>query len=621
MCGIFGIINRDGSPVDRDGAIRALDILSHRGPDGRGYYHEGNVFLGHARLSIIDVEGGTQPIYNEDHSILVIANGEIYNHREIRSWLEEKGHRFATRSDSEVLVHLYEEEGTDFVGRLNGMFAFAIHDTRDGTVFLARDRVGIKPLYYSENGPRFIFSSEMKAIAGSGLVPVSINDGVVYQFLTLHYSIPPQTLFEGIVSLMPGHHLKAGRDGIELTQYWDIRPNEGGEVLSDEEAFERTESLLSDSVEKRLMSDVPLGLFLSGGIDSSLIAALMHRIVGPGIKTFSIGFREKDYSELPYSKRVSEMISSEHTEIIMTPAEIMENIESVIWYRETPISEMADIPVFLLSRAASEKVKVVLTGEGGDEVFGGYSKYVFERKAARAVAMGLPLLRPVMRSGAAETIMPQRWLTAFELFSEPDRFRRYYRWFSYFRHEELEEMLLPEKRGILDGANLYAGVMGGRRFRSNLDEMQYLDVKVWLPDNLLLRGDRMSMSAGLEARVPFLDHRLVELSYTLPERLKVRGSTGKYIIKKIAEKYLDRDIIYRRKVGFSVPVTRWLREDLRELMTESILRPGSFSREYFTSGALERMVGDHLSGKRDNHKKLWILLNFELWRDRFIRRG
>ena len=607
MCGLFGIINRDGSPVDRGEALRMLDILEHRGPDGRGYFHEGNVFLGHARLSIIDVEGGSQPIYNEDRSVVVIANGEIYNHREIRSELEAKGHRFTTRSDTEVLVHLYEEEGTGFLGRLNGMFAFAIHDTRDGSVFLARDRIGIKPLYYYADRSRFVFSSEMKTIVSSGLVPVSINDDVVYQFLTLHYSIPPQTLFEGIVSLKPGHHITVGRGELEQTEYWDIESNTDRDLLSEEEAFERTESLLLDSVEKRLMSDVPLGLFLSGGIDSSLIAALMHRIVGPGIKTFSIGFREKDYSELPFSKQVSNMISSDHTEIIMTPAEIMKNIGSVIWYRETPISEMADIPVFLLSSAAAEKVKVVLTGEGGDEVFGGYSKYVFERKAAKAVAMGLPLLRPLIRSRAAEAVVPQRWLTAFELFSERDRFRRYYRWFSYFRHEELEEMLLLEKRALLKGANLYAGAVGNKRFSTNLDEMQYLDVKVWLPDNLLLRGDRMSMSASLEARVPFLDHRLVELSFTLPERLKVRGSSGKHIVKKIAEKYIDRKIIYRKKVGFAVPVSRWLREDLKELMTKNILRPDSFSREYFKADALETLVNDHVSGRRDNHKKLWFI--------------
>lgn len=618
MCGLFGIINRDGNPVDRDAAVGMLDVIGHRGPDGRGWFHQGPVFLGHARLSIIDVEGGSQPIYNEDRSISVIANGEIYNHLEIRRELEAKGHRFSTHSDCEILVHLYEEEGEGFLNRLNGMFAFAIHDGRDGSVLIARDRIGIKPLYYWSDDSRFVFSSEMKAIAKSGLVPVAINDEVVYQFLTLHYSIPPQTLLKGVFSLKPGHYIRVGRGELRQVEYWDIESNEGGELLLQEDAFEQTESLLLDSVEKRLMSDVPLGLFLSGGIDSSLIAALMHRIVGPGIKTFSIGFREHEYSELPYARRVSEQISSDHTEIVITPAEIMDHIDSVIWYRETPISEMSDIPVYLLSRAAARHVKVVLTGEGGDEVFGGYSKYVFERKAAKAVSMGLPLLKPLMRSRAALAALPQRWLTAFELFSERDRFRRYYRWFGYFRHEELVEMLLPQKRALLEGANLYADVIGEKRFRTNLDEMQYLDMKVWLPDNLLLRGDRMSMSAGLEARVPFLDHRLAELCFKLPERLKVRGSSGKYIVKKIAEKYLDRDIIYRRKVGFTVPVSRWLREDLKDLMMENILRADSFSREYFMADELEKLIGDHVSGRRDNHKKLWILLNFELWRDRFI---
>ena len=618
MCGIFGILNRDSTAVNREEALGLLDILDHRGPDGRGYHLEDSIFLGHNRLSIIDVSGGTQPIYNENEDIVVVANGEIYNHLEIRRELEDKGHRFKTHSDTEVLVHLYEEERERFLGRLNGMFAFAILDRREGTLFIARDRIGIKPLYYYSDESRFIFSSEIKAIAKSRLVPLKVNDRVVYQYLTLHYSIPPDTLFEGIMSLRPGHYISVGKQKAEQVQYWDIESNIDKDPLSNDEAYELTESLLLDSVEKRLMSDVPLGLFLSGGIDSSLIASLMYRIVGPGIKTFSIGFREQEFSELPYSRQVSKTISSDHEEIIMTPEEIMENIESVIWYRETPISELADIPVFLLSRAAAQKVKVVLTGEGGDEVFAGYSKYVFERKASIANRAGLPLLRPLMRSSAATAVFPQRWITAYELFSEQDRFRRYYRWFSYFRHEELEQMLRPEKRNLLNVSNMYADVMRDKSFRTNLDEMQYLDVKVWLPDNLLLRGDRMSMASGLEARVPFLDHRLVELSYNIPERLKIRGSSGKYIIKKIAEKYLDNNIIYRKKVGFAVPMGQWFRKELKELLVRNILRSDSFSREYFMPAALNSLVNDHISGRCDNHKKLWILLNLELWRDRFI---
>lgn len=619
MCGLFGIINRDGRNIDLPEVTRTLDILTHRGPDGQGHYQSGPVFLGHRRLSIIDVEGGMQPIYNEDRTLVAIANGEIYNHMELRRELEGKGHRFRTRSDTEVLVHLFEEEREKFLSRLNGMFAFAIYDTRDGTLFLSRDRIGIKPLYYYIDEERLVFSSEIKAIVLSGLVPLEVDEQVVYQYLTLHHSIPPDTLLKGIKSLEPGHYMLAGSRTIEQKKYWDIESNIDSEMLSWDEAVEKTESLLFDSVEKRLMSDVPLGLFLSGGIDSSLIAAFMHRIVGPGVKTFSIGFHEQDYSELPYARQISDMISSDHTEIIVTPQEIMDNIEEVIWYRETPISEFSDIPVYLLSKAAAEKVKVVLTGEGGDEVFGGYSKYVFERKAKRAVSLGMPLLRPLVRNKAVESLIPQRLLTAFELFSEPDRFKRYYRWFSYFRDEELARILTPGRKEHMKTGNPYASVMGDKRFRTNLDEMQYLDVKVWLPDNLLLRADRMSMAASLEARVPFLDHRLVELSYMLPEHFKVRGGEGKYIEKKIAEKYISRDIIYRKKVGFDVPVSRWFRGDLKELLVSNVLRRDSFSRDFLDGNALETLVNDHVSGRRDNHKKLWILLNFELWRDRFLR--
>jgi len=619
MCGLFGIIFRDGRRAPLDESIRLLDVLAHRGPDGRGYFHDDKAFIGHRRLSIIDVAGGAQPLYNEDRTLVIVGNGEIYNYLELRRELEAKGHRFATRSDTEVLVHLFEDKRERALDHLIGMFAFAIYDTRDGSLFLARDHVGIKPLYYCEDDGRFVFSSEIKALVQPELAPRTINDRVVYQYLTLHFSIPPETLLAGVMSLRPGHYLfvERGRP-VEQVRYWDIESNAGARMLSRDEALDRVEALLFDSVEKQLMSDVPLGLFLSGGIDSSLVAAMMHRIVGPGIKTFSIGFRERGYSELPYAKQVSGMIASDHTEIVVSPREIMENIKTVIWYRETPISEFSDIPIYLLSKAAAEKVKVVLTGEGGDEVFGGYRKYVFERWAKWAWILGAPGLRSIMRTPAAEAVVPQRLRTAFEFFSERDRFKRYYRWFSYFRDEELETMLLPERRDLLGAGNLYAGVMGDKRFRTGLDEMQYLDIKVWLPDNLLLRGDRMSMAAGLEARVPFLDHRLVEQSFLLPERFKVRGSTGKYVIKKIAEKYLDRSIIYRPKVGFAVPMSKWFRGELRDLLASSILRRDSFSRDFFKGDALETLVNEHLSGRRDNHKKLWILLNFELWRDRFL---
>ncbi len=365
MCGIFGIYSLDGRGVDERESARMLDLLSHRGPDGKGTFCDDRVFLGHARLSIIDVEGGSQPIFSEDGNIAIVGNGEIYNHEELRRGLISRGHTFKTRSDIEVLVHLYEEEKEGFLDKLNGMFAFAIYDRRAGELFIARDRIGIKPLYYYYDGGRLIFSSEMKAIIKSGLIPLEVNDTVVYQFLTLHFSVPPDTLIKGIQSLRPGHYIFAGRGEPQQKQYWDISPDPDEPPLPPAESLREVESLLIDSVEKRLMSDVPLGLYLSGGIDSSLIAALMHNMVGDGIKTFSIGYREKEYSELPWAKKVSEMISSDHTEVIVSPDEIKHNIEDVIWYRETPISEPADIPIFMLSRAAAKKVKVVLTGEGG----------------------------------------------------------------------------------------------------------------------------------------------------------------------------------------------------------------------------------------------------------------
>jgi asparagine synthase (glutamine-hydrolysing) len=620
MCGLFGIINFDKRPVDVDEAGRMLGTLSHRGPDGSGHYHRDNVFLGHTRLSIIDLEGGWQPIYTEDGRYLVIFNGEIYNHEELRPPLVANGHRFRTRSDTEVLVHLFEDERERFLSKLNGMFAFAIYDTGTGELFLARDRIGIKPLYYFCDGKRFIFASEMKAIIKSGLIPLDVDDRVVYQFLTLHHSIPPDTLIKGIKSLKPGHFMFVnGTPGAQVP-FWDIESNADKKLLSYENAERRVEDLLYDSVEKRLMSEVPLGLFLSGGVDSSLVAVLMHRMVGSGIKTFSIGFKERGFSELPYSRRVSTLIDSDHVEIIVTAKDIMENIENVVWFRETPISEASDIPIHLLCKAAAEKVTVVLTGEGGDEVFGGYAKYHFENIARRLAPLANPIVRSLVRNRLTDAIIPQRLGTGLDLLLVKDRFRRYYRWFSYFRQEELDSYLRDDRRGLLAAGDAFVEIIGDERFKTNVEEMQYLDIKVWLPDNLLLRADRLSMASGLEARVPFLDHRLVELSYLVPTRFKVHGSTGKYIVKKIAEKYLDRDILYRQKVGFAVPVGEWLRADLKDFLVSHLTRSDSFCAEYLKRESIERLVSEHVEGKRDHHKKLWILLNLELWRDAFIKR-
>ena len=618
MCGLFGIINFDKRPVDLDESRRSLSMLDHRGPNGSGHYHKDNVFLGHTRLSIIDLEGGWQPIYTEDGRFLVIFNGEIYNHEELRGELIAKGHRFRTRSDTEVLVHLFEDEREGFLHKLIGMFAFAIFDTQTQSLFLARDRIGIKPLYYTFDNSRFVFSSEMKAILKSGLVPREVDDRVVYQFLTLHHSIPPNTLIRGINSLQPGHYMYVDGAAGEQVQYWDIESNADTELLPYAEARERVEELLYDAVKKRLLSEVPLGLFLSGGVDSSLIAVLMHRMVGAGIKTFSIGFEEKAFSELPYSRRVSTMIDSDHVEITVTARDMMDNIENVVWWRETPISQASDIPIHLLCKAASEKVTVVLTGEGGDEVFAGYRKYQFEKTANLVSPIATPFVRKLVRNRTIDSILPQRVGTALDLLLVKDRYRRYYRWFSYFREEELESMVRDDRRELLGMENAFAALIDGKRFRSNVEEMQYLDTKAWLPDNLLLRADRLSMASGLEARVPFLDHRLVELSYRIPTRYKVHGTTGKYIIKKIGEKYLDRDILYRKKVGFEVPVGRWFREGLKDFLVSHLTRGNSFCADYLKRTSIEQLVTEHVQGKRDHHKKLWILLNLELWRDAFI---
>jgi len=343
-------------------------------------------------------------------------------------------------------------------------------------------------------------------------------------------------------------------------------------------------------------------------------------MVGSGIKTFSIGFKEREFSELPYARRVSTLIDSDHVEIMFTAKDVIENIENVVWFRETPISEASDIPIHLLCKAAAEKVTVVLTGEGGDEVFGGYAKYHYENIARCLAPLANPAVRSLVRNKLTDACLPQRLGTALDLLLVKDRFRRYYRWFSFFREEELDSYLRDDRRELLAAGDAFAEIIDDKRFRTNVEEMQYLDIKVWLPDNLLLRADRLSMASGLEARVPFLDHRLVELSFLVPTRFKVHGATGKYIIKKIAEKYLDRDILYRQKVGFTVPVGEWLRADLKDFLVSHLTRSDSFCAEYLKRESIERLVSEHVEGKRDHHKQLWILLNLELWRDTFIKR-
>jgi asparagine synthase (glutamine-hydrolysing) len=616
VCGIFGRVNLDGRPVDATESVRILDILAHRGPDDRDYYHKDNLFLGHRRLSIIDVSGGRQPIFNEDGTLFVICNGEIYNYPELRDRLLARGHRFRTRSDSEALVHLFEDEGPRSVEALNGMFAYVICDTRSGSLFVARDRIGIKPLYYYTDGKQFLFSSEMKAIIKSGLIPARVDERVVYQFLTLHHSMPPDTLIEGLKSLRPAHYMTVDGTVSEQIPYWDIEPSREAPRRSERETLEEVEWLIADSVEKELMSDVPLGLFLSGGVDSSLIAVLMHRIVGSGIKTFSIGFEEKRFSELPYARRVSDQIASDHREIVITPRDMIDAIGRVVWFRETPISEPSDIPIYYLSKAAAEQVKVVLTGEGGDEAFCGYYKYVFERVASRFGFLAVPAARLDAR---VPGVLPQRMSKALRLLAERDRYKRFFRWFGYFDERELAAMVPPEKRAALMGnMDVFAETARRKGFRDSVDELEYLDFKVWLPDNLLLRGDRLSMASGLEARVPFLDHRIVELAFTIPSRMKIKRMQSKYLVKRIAAKYLPRDLIYREKVGFTVPIGGWLRGELRELLVSHLTRGDSFCAGFVDRAAVKRLIDEHISGARDHHKKLWILLNLELWRDAFL---
>ncbi|MFA7267861.1 MAG: asparagine synthase (glutamine-hydrolyzing) [Sterolibacterium sp.] len=615
MCGIAGFLG-DVADAEATAILRRMnDRLAHRGPDAEGFYERGAIHLGHRRLAVIDLETGRQPLFNEDGTVAVVFNGEIYNFVELRNELSARGHRFVTHTDSEVLVHGYEEYGDALLGRLRGMFAFALWDERRQRLLLARDQLGVKPLHYHWVAGRLVFASELKALLEHPAVPRDLDLEALGLFLECQYVPAPRSIYAGIRKLPAGHALSIENGRLDLFRYWQIDYRDKLE-LSEDETAARVEEALRDAVRAMLVADVPIGAFLSGGVDSSLIAALMAQEAGGPIDTFNLGFTGPVAgSEHEYARRVAEHLGSRHHSLMLAPQDVLGGFSSWLDIFDEPFADQAALPTLLLSRFARREVTVVLTGEGADEVFGGYGNYPKRLREERISALlghrhsPLPaLLRTlpaVLRKDrllkAIAQPVERRYATIPNVFDVHLRAGLYTPAFRARHREQIADY----------AARLYAECNS----TNYLDHLLHIDLGLWLPDDLLTKVDRATMDCALEARVPYLDHRFVELCARLAPDLKCRGRTGKYLLKKIAARHLPHDIVQRGKQGFVMPLSEWLAAELKPLVQDSLA--GLATRGLFTPAALHRIEREHYQGKRNHAGRLWTLLVLEQWFRRF----
>ncbi len=625
MCGLCGILSwRDGAPCDPAVLAAMTDRMAHRGPDGRGVWLEGAVGLGHRRLSIIDVEGGRQPMENETGTVRVVFNGEIYNHRELRRPLEEKGHVFRTRCDTEVLVHLYEELGADFVTRLNGMFAIAVWDARDKTLTLARDRLGIKPLFYYVWRGGIVFASELQALLKHPEVPREIDPRSLHLYLNHQFVPAPRTLLPGVKKLRPAEVLQVEPGGrVKSRIYWRLA-YEPKVALSKEEAGEGLAEHLERSVRRRLMSDVPLGAFLSGGIDSSSIVFWMRRHVTGPLRTFSIGFDDPTYNELDYARQMAELLETEHHEEVLTAAglSVVDLLGELL---DEPLADVSMIPTYLVSHLARREVKVCLSGDGGDELLAGYERHLasrldrniyrrlprsLRRRWIEPLAAQLPatdgkkgladLARRFVEGAAKDPRGEQmRWQTFL-----PDP------WLDRIYSEAMQQQAAAVDRFEAVAA-LTRSLDGGP-----LDRELAVELALYLPDDILAKVDRMSMAVSLEVRVPFLDHELVEFAASLPQGFKMRALRGKSILRRAMRRRLPKRILTRRKEGFSIPVKRWLRDELYDRVAATFAGDAVRESPWLQAEGLTAMLDAHRERRGEYSHALWSLFTLALWLER-----
>jgi asparagine synthase (glutamine-hydrolysing) len=625
MCGIAGIFELGDRRVDAGDLRRLCGIIAHRGPDDDGFFTQGRVGLGMRRLSIVDLATGHQPIGNEDGSIWIVFNGEIYNHRALREDLITRGHRYRTQSDTETIIHLYEEYGRDCVQQLRGMFALAIWDGKRKCLFIARDRLGIKPLYYRLTAENFLFASEIKSLLAHSGVRAEFNPAIIPEFLAFGYLSAEATFYRQIVKLLPGHWLELSEQGgLLVEQYWDL-PSACDEDRHDEAYYVGAyRDLLEGAVSSHLMSDVPLGVFLSGGLDSSAVAALMTKIRREPIETFSVGYPEAAYSELPYARTVAQHLKSVHHEVFVSSQDFFRALPKLIWHEDEPIVWTSSVSLFFVAQLARKHVKVVLTGEGSDETLAGYSRYAFTLKNVAFDRIYRGIIPRMVRHGIRDSIATSAWINATVrrklshtfLGLDGDSWISFYfdNFFSAFNQKDRRELLTDEFLGQIKDEGAYRSVL---RYWENasgdlLQRLLYTDIKTYLVE-LLMKQDNMSMAASIESRVPFLDHVLVEWAMRVPAHIQIRGTAGKRILKKAMEGLLPQSIIYRPKLGFPTPWSGWLAGPQLDNIEGLLLEPRSMRRGFFKKTAVERLFREHRASYRDHYDRIWRLLNFELW--------
>ena len=607
----------DGTPVRR--MSRAL---SHRGPDGDGIFVSGPIGLGHRRLSIIDLQGGAQPLGSNDGKLQVVFNGEIYNFIELRSELISKGHTFRTRSDTEVIIHGYEEWGIDVVKRFNGIFAFALWDENKQELILARDHIGVKPLYYTTVGKRFLFASEIKALLADVECPKEVDLNSLGQLFSLRYVPSPGTLFRAIHKLPPAHLMVVRSGGITIQRFWDWRPTltEAGEA----ELIEAYQSLLKDAVRLQMRSDVPVGLFLSSGIDSNALLALMSEQVDRPIHTFTIGFEQgRRSNETDDARSVAHRYGADHTEMIVGPRDYERYYERYLWDIEEPVGNETAAAFYFVSWIASQKVKVVLSGQGADEPWAGYDRHrgvklsQFYSRLPNRFTDGF--VRPLVRRFSSN----EKVRRAAESLGESDLLSRFIKIYSFYTSDMKERLFKPWIRQTIssDGIEAREGLRHLQAEVAGLDalsQMLYIDTRASLPDDLLMVGDKTSMANSLEARVPYLDYRIVEFIESLPAKLKLNGLRGKYLHKKALEKWLPRDTIHRKKKGFANPIDQWLRASMQRYVGDCLLSDGAALRRYFDQDYIRLLVAQHEAGQQNYLRHIYLLISFELWHQKFL---
>ena len=630
MCGISGIYRFDGGNADYTLLKQMTDAVIHRGPDDEGQYIDKNVGLGNRRLSIIDLSSrGKQPISNENGTVWITYNGEIFNYRDLREKLSSKGHEFQTDTDTEVIVHLYEEHGINCVQYLNGMFAFAIWDSNKKVLFLARDRLGIKPLFYYHNQEKLLFGSEIKCILSDPTVNREVNLEALHHFLSLNYTPAPLTMFKGILQLLPGQYMKVTEGGINFSDYWDLSFTESQKKPL--QYYEDTlDQILEKSIGRMLVSDVPFGVFLSGGLDSSTVTYYMSRILKEPVKTFSIGFEEESYSELDKARVVADHCGTEHHEQVIRPDHLEKLLPELVWHAEEPLADSSMVPMYYVSELASTHVKMVLCGDGGDEVFAGYETYpaYYAVKTYQKIPKYLrdniisPLISnlPVSDKKISFDYKAKRFVKGAEYNHE----KAHFYWRIIFDENDKQEMYTDALQKQTAGFDTYEQTYGQYFKKTNaknpIDRMLYADTRFYLPNDMLVKVDRMSMAHSLEVRVPLLDHELVEYMASVPASLKLKNyNAKKYLLKRVVRNKLPKKIIHQKKQGFNLPVGLWIKTYLKDFVNQILSDEQIKEMGYFRCDFIDKLLSEHFSGRKDNGYQIWGLMTLSIWWKRFLK--